>query len=75
MQFPLNRAVIWFIETEVPLPPLSSHDKTLYIRAILRHDVGWFDTDENSVGTLVTNLEEDSAKVRIDNATQCTPLE
>ncbi|CAM9333516.1 unnamed protein product, partial [Hapterophycus canaliculatus] len=47
-------------------------------RAILRHDVGWFDKEENSVGVLTTQLEEDSAKVQnatgtnVANKTQLT---
>lgn len=36
---------------------------TTFFRAILRHDVGWFDKEEHSVGTLTTQLEEDTAKV------------
>lgn len=32
-------------------------------RSILRHDVGWFDKDENAVGVLTTQLEEDASKV------------
>lgn len=37
-------------------------------RAILRHDIGWFDKEENAVGALTTQLEEDTAKVHC-----CTP--
>lgn len=39
-------------------------DAVLSRRAIIRHDIGWFDKDENSVGSLTTQLEEDTSKAR-----------
>eukprot|EP00903_Cladosiphon_okamuranus_P008530 g8189.t1 len=38
-------------------------------KSILRHDVGWFDKDENSVGVLTTRLEEDASKVQLATGT------
>ncbi|CAM9429594.1 unnamed protein product [Ascophyllum nodosum] len=48
---------------------LTRRLREIAFKAILRHDVGWFDKDENSVGTLTTNLEEDSAKVKFATGT------
>ncbi|CAM9430402.1 unnamed protein product [Ascophyllum nodosum] len=44
---------------------LTRRLREITFKAILRHDVSWFDKDENSVGCLTTNLEEDSAKVKL----------
>ncbi|CAM9430112.1 unnamed protein product, partial [Ascophyllum nodosum] len=48
---------------------LTRRLREIAFKAILRHDVGWFDKDENSVGILTTNLEEDSAKVKFATGT------
>ncbi|WWC92101.1 uncharacterized protein L201_007055 [Kwoniella dendrophila CBS 6074] len=33
-------------------------------RAVLRHDIGWFDRDENSTGAVTSNLAENPQKVQ-----------
>ncbi|CAN0102225.1 unnamed protein product [Pylaiella littoralis] len=48
---------------------LTRRLREIAFKAILRHDVGWFDKEENSVGALTTQLEEDSAKVHFATGT------
>ncbi|CAN0289073.1 unnamed protein product, partial [Ectocarpus sp. 12 AP-2014] len=48
---------------------LTRRLREIGFKAILRHDVGWFDKEENAVGALTTQLEEDTAKVQFATGT------
>ncbi|CAM9999696.1 unnamed protein product, partial [Laminaria digitata] len=48
---------------------LTRRLREIGFKAILRHDVGWFDREENSVGALTTQLEEDTSKVQFATGT------
>ncbi|KDQ06798.1 hypothetical protein BOTBODRAFT_140755 [Botryobasidium botryosum FD-172 SS1] len=42
---------------------LTQKLRSLTFKAILRHDIGWFDEDRNSTGALVSNLSDAPVKI------------
>ncbi|OCF58535.1 ATP-binding cassette, subfamily B (MDR/TAP), member 1 [Kwoniella mangroviensis CBS 10435] len=43
---------------------LNAKLRTESFRAVLRHDIGWFDEDQNSTGAVTSNLAENPQKVQ-----------
>ncbi|WVW81061.1 hypothetical protein I302_103052 [Kwoniella bestiolae CBS 10118] len=75
----LNRKALWyfitailaFIATYIQIVAFSGTGWDLNaklriesFRAVLRHDIGWFDEDENSTGAVTSNLAENPQKVQ-----------